>query len=131
MKQEQAMDIHTSVAANPVPPSRYFACNDVTAVAGPSVNLERMQHAVRALQPRARTALSSALHALDTRDREVVLSIDGAELRLTHLDKVLWPAGDGLRGYTRRDYMRYLLQMAPHLLRHLHDRPLTLIRQPE
>ncbi|MGZ8228208.1 MAG: non-homologous end-joining DNA ligase LigD [Burkholderiales bacterium] len=33
--------------------------------------------------------------------------------------------------YTRRDYVRYLLQMAPHLLRHLRDRPLTLIRQPE
>src|SRR5688572_24767512 len=35
-----------------------------------------------------------------------------------------------MRAYTRRDYIRYLLQMSPYLLKHLRDRPLTLIRQP-
>jgi bifunctional non-homologous end joining protein LigD len=49
---------------------------------------------------------------------------------VTHLDKVLWPATRGLPAYTRRDYLRYLLATAPHLLAHLRDRPLTLVRQP-
>ena len=36
----------------------------------------------------------------------------------------------GLRAFTRRDQLRYLLQVAPVLLGHVRDRPLTLIRQP-
>lgn len=59
-----------------------------------------------------------------------MLELDGVRVTVTHLDKTLWPAAKGFPAYSRRDYLRYLLKMAPHVLRHLRDRPLTLIRQP-
>ena len=74
--------------------------------------------------------LRAALAALDTAEGETVLELDGARIAVTHLDKVLWPASGSFAGYTRRDYLRYLLAVAPHVLRHLRERPLTLIRQP-
>jgi bifunctional non-homologous end joining protein LigD len=71
-----------------------------------------------------------ALRALALAARDVTLELEAGDVALTHLDKELWPAAGELPAYTRRDYVRYLLLMAPHLLRHLRDRPLTLIRQP-
>ncbi len=44
----------------------------------------------------------------------------------TNLDKVLWPA----TGMTKGHLLRYLHQAAPHILRHLRDRPLSLRRFP-
>lgn len=57
--------------------------------------------------------------------REGIVEIEGHELRLTSLDRVLWP------GVTKRDLIRYYLDMAPTLLDYLRDRPLTTIRFPE
>jgi bifunctional non-homologous end joining protein LigD len=71
-----------------------------------------------------------ALRALAQAARDVTLELEGGDVALTHLDKELWPAAGELPAYTRLDYVRYLLLMAPHLLRHLRYRPLTLIRQP-
>lgn len=52
-------------------------------------------------------------------------------LRLTHLDKVLWPpACPGGVAYTKGDYLDYLRAIAPHLLPHLRGRPLVLTRYP-
>jgi bifunctional non-homologous end joining protein LigD len=51
--------------------------------------------------------------------------IDGRELRLTNLDKPLWPSG-----HTKGDLIRYFVEMAPVLLPHLEHRPLTLKRYP-
>jgi bifunctional non-homologous end joining protein LigD len=73
---------------------------------------------------------AQAIQALGLADRDVTLELEEGAVALAHLDKELWPAADELPAYTRRDYVRYLLLMAPHLLRHLRDRPLTLIRQP-
>ena len=47
-------------------------------------------------------------------------------LRLTNLDKVLYPKA----GFTKRDVIEYLVHIAPALLPHLHGRPLTLKRYP-
>jgi bifunctional non-homologous end joining protein LigD len=52
-------------------------------------------------------------------------TIDGRELRLTNLDKPLWPDGT-----TKGDLIRYYVEMAPVLLPHLEHRPLTLKRYP-
>lgn len=49
------------------------------------------------------------------------------ELRLSNLDKVYWP-GDGL---TKRDLLGYYWNVAPLLLPHLQDRPLTMLRMPD
>jgi bifunctional non-homologous end joining protein LigD len=85
-------------------------------------------------RPPQRTAkanrFAQAIQALGRADRDVTLELEEGAVALTHLDKELWPAWGELPPYTRRDYVRYLLLMAPHLLRHLRDRPLTLIRQP-
>jgi bifunctional non-homologous end joining protein LigD len=51
--------------------------------------------------------------------------IDGRELRLTNLDKPLWPSG-----HTKGDLINYYVEMAPVLLPHLEHRPLTLKRYP-
>lgn len=46
---------------------------------------------------------------------------------LTHGDKIYFPAA-GLR---KRDYMTYLAQIGAHLVRHLRNRPVTLVRCPD
>jgi bifunctional non-homologous end joining protein LigD len=54
-------------------------------------------------------------------------------LRLTHLDRVYWPANPALRqkALTKRDLLRYLAEVSPYMLPHLADRPLTMIRMPD
>src|SRR4051812_45489239 len=75
---------------------------------------------------------AAALAALERASTDVELTLDGARVGVTHLEKVLWTArpAQRLRGFTRRDQLRYLLHVAPVLLAHVRDRPLTLIRQP-
>src|SRR5215218_9972872 len=57
--------------------------------------------------------------------REV--EVEGRRLRLTNLDRVLWPEA----GYTKGDLIEYYLAVAPALLPHLAGRPLTLGRWPQ
>lgn len=55
----------------------------------------------------------------------------GRELKLTNLDKVLFPAaGDG-SPLTKRDVVRYFAEIAPHMLPYLYDRPVNLHRFPD
>jgi bifunctional non-homologous end joining protein LigD len=56
----------------------------------------------------------------------VEIELQGRTLKLTNLDKVLYPK----TGFTKRDLLAYYSQVAPVLLPHLHDRPLTLKRYP-
>lgn len=55
------------------------------------------------------------------------LEVEGRELKLTNLDRVLFPED----GFTKRDLIDYYATVAPVLLPHLHDRPLTMRRFPE
>lgn len=55
-----------------------------------------------------------------------LVQLDGRELKLTNLEKVLYPSC----GYTKADVIDYYLRVSPYLLPHLHDRPLTLHRFP-
>jgi bifunctional non-homologous end joining protein LigD len=50
----------------------------------------------------------------------------GRELRITNWDKVLYPQ----TGFTKGDLVAYYARIAPLVLPHLHDRPLTLKRYP-
>jgi bifunctional non-homologous end joining protein LigD len=56
----------------------------------------------------------------------------GQELRLTNLDKVLFPPRDGVdeAPLTKRDLIAYFAGIAPVMLPHLADRPLNLQRFP-
>jgi bifunctional non-homologous end joining protein LigD len=52
--------------------------------------------------------------------------VGGREVRLSNLDKVLYPAA----GFTKRDVIAFYADVAPVLLPHLEGRPLTLKRYP-
>lgn len=55
------------------------------------------------------------------------VELDGRTLRLTNLEKVLYPH----TGFTKSELIRYYAEIAPVLLGHLRDRPLTLKRYPD
>jgi bifunctional non-homologous end joining protein LigD len=56
-----------------------------------------------------------------------VVEVEGRELALTNLDKVLWPAA----GFTKAQMLEYYVAVAPVLLPHLEGRPLTTRRFPD
>ena len=55
------------------------------------------------------------------------VAIEGRELKLTNLEKVLYPAA----GFTKGEVIDYYAHIAPILLPHLADRPLTVKRYPD
>ena len=73
------------------------------------------------------------LAQLDTRKAAFTLEVGEHRIRLTHLDRVYWPADPALEqpALTKRDLLRYFAQVAPCILPHLADRPLTMIRMPD
>ena len=56
-----------------------------------------------------------------------LVDVDGRELKLTNLDKVLYPKA----GFTKGEMVDYYAKVAPTLVPHLAGRPLTLRRFPE
>ena len=56
-----------------------------------------------------------------------MVEVDGRYLRMTNLDKVLWPEA----GFTKGDLLEYYQAVAATLLPHLAGRPLTLHRFPD
>ena len=57
---------------------------------------------------------------------ELLVRSDERQLKLTNIDKVLWPD----EGLTKGDLIRYYTAVADRLLPHLKGRPLTLTRYP-
>jgi bifunctional non-homologous end joining protein LigD len=75
----------------------------------------------------------AALEELPNRGAWVV---QGRELQLTNLDKVLFPAGELSSGehrpaVTKRDLIRYVVAAAPAILPYLAHRPVNLRRHPD
>jgi bifunctional non-homologous end joining protein LigD len=58
--------------------------------------------------------------------RELV-DVEGVTLSLSNLDKVLYPAV----GFTKGDVIAYYAAIAPMMLPHLVDRPVTFLRSPD
>jgi bifunctional non-homologous end joining protein LigD len=58
--------------------------------------------------------------------RRVEIEVDGRALSLSNLEKVLYPKA----GFTKGQVIDYYTRIAPVLLPHLRDRPLTLKRYP-
>ena len=56
----------------------------------------------------------------------VSVDVDGKQLSLSNLDKVLYPGV----GFTKGQVIEYYTRVAPAVLPHLRDRPLTLKRYP-
>jgi len=77
--------------------------------------------------------IDAVLRQLDNRKAALTIAVGKHTLKLTHLDRVYWPADTALKqsAITKRDLLRYFAQVSPYMLTHLADRPLTMIRMPE
>jgi bifunctional non-homologous end joining protein LigD len=75
-------------------------------------------------------ATANVLAQLEGSRQELTLSVQGHKLNLTNLNKALWPATAAHPPVTKRDLVAYFARVAPYLLPHLKDRPLTLTRYP-
>ena len=89
-----------------------------------------------ATAPTDADAIASVLRQLDGNAAGMQLAIGPHEVRVTNLDKVMWPehqlpGGGGSPAVTKRDLLRYLAQVSPWLLPHMRDRPVTLTRYPD
>src|SRR5882672_7908598 len=69
-------------------------------------------------------ALSTQLNSMPT---PAIVEIEGRKLKLTNLDKILYPA----TGFTKGQVIDYYVRIAPVLVPHLAGRPLTMKRYPE
>ncbi|HXO67308.1 MAG TPA: non-homologous end-joining DNA ligase [Candidatus Dormibacteraeota bacterium] len=59
--------------------------------------------------------------------QQVQVDVEGRQLKLSNLDKVLYPAS----GFTKAQVIDYYTRVAPALLPHMAGRPLTLKRYPD
>src|SRR5919108_4499088 len=59
--------------------------------------------------------------------KAVEVEVEGRRLKLSNLDKVMYPAV----GFTKGEVIDYYRRIAPVLLPHLRGRPLTLKRYPD
>jgi bifunctional non-homologous end joining protein LigD len=83
------------------------------------------------LRPRVVTASEEELAELDgLRAQGGTWHLFGRELRVTNLDKVLFPARPGEEPVTKRELLRYTAQVAPTLVPHLTHRALNMHRYP-
>ena len=57
---------------------------------------------------------------------EQVVEVDGRQLKVSNLDKVLYPA----TGFTKAEVIDYYVRIAPVMLPHVADRGVTLRRYP-
>jgi bifunctional non-homologous end joining protein LigD len=77
------------------------------------------------------TEAGSVLEQLEDRQPKLVLAIEGHQLPVTNLEKILWPASGRTRPLTKRDLLRYLARVSPWLLPHLTGRPMFTTRYPD
>jgi bifunctional non-homologous end joining protein LigD len=98
-----------------------------------SVRREGAFRGERGAQPRAEGEIEEVLAQLAQPKAAFTLAVGSQRIKLTHLDRVYWPADPALkeRALTKRDLLRYLAQVSPYMLPHLADRPLTMIRMPD
>jgi bifunctional non-homologous end joining protein LigD len=73
---------------------------------------------------------SEELAALDRLGGQGNWELQGQKLKLTNLDKVLFPGRDTDGPYTKRDLIRYFSVAGPAMLPYLADRPINLHRYP-
>jgi bifunctional non-homologous end joining protein LigD len=77
--------------------------------------------------------IEEVLRQLQSKKAAFTLAVGAHQIRLTHLDRIYWPADPALAqpALTKRDLLRYLAQVSSSMLPHLADRPLTMVRMPE
>ena len=83
-------------------------------------------NAAQVLREKASSTVEPPAALLPATAKEVTTEIDGHKLKFTNLDKVYFPED----GYVKRDLLNYYDAIAPLILPHLKDRPLSLKRYP-
>jgi bifunctional non-homologous end joining protein LigD len=86
-----------------------------------------------ARKPSSDSEIEDVLRQLENKKPAFSIAVGPHQIRLTHLDRVYWPADPALKqpALTKRDLLRYLAQVSSFILPHLADRPLTMIRMPD
>jgi bifunctional non-homologous end joining protein LigD len=74
--------------------------------------------------------IEGLLAQLENAKSNFTLEVNGEALKLTNLEKQFWPAHGEIPPLAKRELIRYYVKLAPLLLPHLRDRPLTLTRYP-
>ena len=94
-----------------------------------STGEERRESAKKAQDAAKRAATMPAPSENGERAARVpsVLEVEGKRIKLTNLEKVLFPED----GYTKADLIRYYAEVSPYLVPWLRDRPLTLKPFPD
>jgi bifunctional non-homologous end joining protein LigD len=79
------------------------------------------------------SVIDDVLRQLASPKANLSIAVGPHALKLTHLDRVYWPADAALKqpALTKRDLLRYLARVSRAMLPHLADRPLTMIRMPD
>ncbi|MCK9487207.1 MAG: non-homologous end-joining DNA ligase [Dehalococcoidia bacterium] len=70
------------------------------------------------------------LEQMERLKKQGTVEVEGVQVPVTNLDKVMWPPSEGQRALTKRDLIAYYARMAPYLLAQVRDRPLTMTRYP-
>ncbi len=122
-------------AAEPAPdrsPRPQTAPASIAASADNARMPEKRHPAARAGEGLPWSATDAELAALDALGKEGVWRVGGEDLKLTNLDKLLFPPKDGTDDppITKRELIRYFARIGPAMLPHLADRPLNLHRYP-
>jgi bifunctional non-homologous end joining protein LigD len=95
---------------------------------------KKVRHSAPAEAPSsAGSEIDEVVSQLERSKANATIELGSHEIKLTHLDRVYWPADPALKqpALTKRDLLRYFAQVSPYILPHLADRPLTMIRMPE
>jgi len=85
-------------------------------------------------RPEWAPATAEELAALGRLGKDGTWTVGGVELKLTNLDKVLFPAADAPtddQPVVKRELVAYFGRIAPAMLPHLDERPLNLQRFPD
>ncbi len=75
--------------------------------------------------------VESILEQLGQPKNDIVVTVEGEQIRYSSLDKVLWPAHESHPAVTKRDLAVYYAKISQHMLPHLKDRPLSFVRCPD
>lgn len=75
-------------------------------------------------------ANAEVLEQLSSGADKLLLKVEGQTINFTNLNKEFWPATDEHAALTKRDYAIYLTKVAPWILPHMKDRPITFVRFP-
>jgi len=82
------------------------------------------------LRPRITPVSSDELEALAALGKEGTWEVFGRELKVTNLDKLLFPGREGEEPVTKRELLEYAARIAPTVLPYLSGRALNMRRHP-